>query len=137
MSLPPAMAERLTVSRETMDRLTAYVALVEKKMKFVADNCVPGSSGASHHSSSVAAGQGQQILKHDSSAHGIVEQWMFRKGLTAGSAQMYHLGEKVEDDEDAGWDYESSSEEGEEKEQIEQQMMVDREEEGRSDEKIK
>ena len=42
MSLPPAMAERLTVSRETMDRLTAYVALVEKWQKRV--NLVSGST---------------------------------------------------------------------------------------------
>ena len=35
MTLPPALAERLNVSRETMDRLAAYVALVEKWQKRV------------------------------------------------------------------------------------------------------
>lgn len=35
MTLPAALAERLDVSRETMDRLTAYVALVEKWQKRV------------------------------------------------------------------------------------------------------
>lgn len=35
MILPPSLAERLDVSRETMDRLSAYVALVEKWQKRV------------------------------------------------------------------------------------------------------
>ena len=42
MNLPPALAERLAVSRETMDRLAAYVALVEKWQKRV--NLVSGST---------------------------------------------------------------------------------------------
>jgi len=35
MILPPSLVERLDVSRETMDRLSAYVALVEKWQKRV------------------------------------------------------------------------------------------------------
>jgi len=42
MTPPPALAARLDVSRETMDRLTAYVALVEKWQKRV--NLVSGST---------------------------------------------------------------------------------------------
>ena len=42
MICPPALAERLNVSRETMDRLFAYVTLVEKWQKRV--NLVSGST---------------------------------------------------------------------------------------------